>query len=284
MLTKLEVLGSQITLPELPFDVDGSAWNDQIHIRKIDGLGPVDATINTSDYGEIPGAFFTGSSIGFRNIVLTVGLNPDYADDSSMEYLRSYLYAYFMPQKEVTLKFESTHLEDVQITGIVESLTPNIFSKDPEVQVSIICPDPDFVAVDSVTVSGTVGTVLVPTLAQINYPGSVETGFVLTVSPTGAVPTYNSTVRLLAYYQGLRSLEIAASINVSQYLQIDTQDKRRAVSSVTPTGTLIQNKLGATIQTTLWPRLFPGLNEVGVVENVAGQKWDLTYTPRYGGL
>src|SRR4051812_37225536 len=119
MLTALEVFSDRSSAPLLPLTGD-YAGGDSIQIKSIEGLGPIKATVNTAQLGSGVGKSFSGSTIGDRNIVITVGLNPNWAV-KSMASLRQELYSYFMTQQKTKLIFHSTHLPTVSIEGIVEA-------------------------------------------------------------------------------------------------------------------------------------------------------------------
>ncbi len=70
MLQTMQVISPLVVTPPFTFDEDGTANSDKIQIRDIEGLDPVNATINTTAYGNIDGAFFTGAQRITRNIVL----------------------------------------------------------------------------------------------------------------------------------------------------------------------------------------------------------------------
>ena len=59
------------------------ASDDPIHIRDITGLGPVKAEIATTPFATSDGELFQGSTVGKRNIVMTLGFNPDWEGDQS---------------------------------------------------------------------------------------------------------------------------------------------------------------------------------------------------------
>ncbi|HXQ38634.1 MAG TPA: phage tail domain-containing protein, partial [Anaerolineales bacterium] len=186
MLTKMEVYGVTDGLPEIPLLGD-SVDNDLIQIRDIGGLEPVKANINTTPFAGYNGEYYLGSNIGKRNIVVTFGLNPDW-EDQSISTLRQLLQSYFMTQNQIKLRFFSDELPTCEILGYTESFEPNRFSKDPEVQVSIICPEPDFVGIVPTVINGTVQNTLEYT--EIVYEGSVPTGFVLEVASSVTNPSY----------------------------------------------------------------------------------------------
>ena len=109
-------------------------------IKNIDGLGPGKANINTTAIASYDGSVFDTARLGNRNIVITF-LLLQY--ENTIEQARLTTYKYFPIKKEVTLIFH-TDSRDVSIKGKVESNEPNIFSKDEETKISIICPDPYF--------------------------------------------------------------------------------------------------------------------------------------------
>lgn len=146
--------------------------------KNIDGLGPVKATLTSSDNASDAGSTFLFARDGQRNIVITMGYAPAYSTGSTVEDLRRELESVFMPKTAVELRFTDDVLGSFDIWGHVESNEPAIFSKDPEVVISIICDDPYFYSTAADTVFNI--PLLVPGADQfsINYPGNVPTGFV----------------------------------------------------------------------------------------------------------
>ena len=59
-----------------------------------------------------------------------------------------------MPKQEVGLEFYSDDMNEVGITGHIESFAANQFSKDPEYIASIMCEDPYFKTLAPVVLSG----------------------------------------------------------------------------------------------------------------------------------
>ena len=153
MLTEVKAYSSWRSAPTLPLSDGGRPESDLIQLRNIDGLDPVKAAVNTSPFGSVDGASHTGSSVLTRNIVLTLHPNPNW-DNWTFESLRRLLYSYFMPKRQTRLVFYSDDMIPVEISGIVESVSVNIFSKDPELQVSIVCPDPYFTALEPTVLTG----------------------------------------------------------------------------------------------------------------------------------
>ncbi len=282
MLTKLEVYNPRIVAP-LALPISGLSTTNSYQVRKIDGLGPVNASVNTRKFGSIDGEWYADSSIGKRNIVLTIGYQPTWATQS-IESLRQSLYSYFMPKSEVRLRFTSTHLETVEIVGYVESFEPNIFSQDPEVQVSIICPKPSFVSIVEKIVTGATLTLTSASVTSITYLGSVETGFILDVKK-GSGGDLSGQVQIVndAPTQELFSINPVV-VNASQFLEVSTVPgskyvKKKFVSGATPV-----NILGGVPVNSPWLQLKSGLNNFRVQATISGNAWTLRYYNKYGGL
>ena len=81
-----------------------------------------------------------------RNIVIEIY----YLFKDTVEEARQISYLYFPLKKKITLEFE-TELRKVKIEGYVESNDPNIFNKKVKSQISIICPEPYFYALQDQT-------------------------------------------------------------------------------------------------------------------------------------
>jgi hypothetical protein len=283
VITQVEVFTPRVAVP--PIDVtDGDASSDPIQIRNIDGLGPVPAAINTSQYGSIEGEFYNGSTKGKRNIVMTVGLNPNWANQT-MEGLRQLLYSYFMTGNEVTLRITSTHMATVEITGYVETFEPNMFSKDPEMQISIICPQPALIAVAATVVTGVVGALpdVDPTI--INYQGTEDCGFVLDVTDLGgASPDLNGELRFAIGYVTQKLFITDAIVDSTHFFRVSTVQGDKYVHEITIPGGVETSVLGTQVPGSAWMQLEEGANQFRVMSEAPGQAWSLQYYARYGGI
>ena len=282
MLTEIKAYSSWRSAPSLPLSENGRAESDLIQVRNITGLDPVKASVNTTPYGAIDGASFTGSSVTTRNIVLTLGLNPDW-NTWTYELLRSLLYSYFMPKRATRLIFYREEKAPVEIRGIVESAEVNMFSKDPEFNVSIVCPDPYFTSTEETIVRGhsirAGGTPVI-----FDYEGSVETGIYLNVKEFATpAPTDISVVigdpptsRFSTY----------ATVSATKYFELNSTPLQKFVQNVDMGSGIITNLLSKVhIQEgSLWPVLQPGEVEFSVVTDQGDQEWELVYFERFGGL
>ena len=117
-----------------------------IYIKEITGIGPPKADVSVTDIATMDGGFYNSARAEKRNIVMTIGF-WDWAS-FIIEETRHLTYKYFPVKKPLVLVFE-TDSRKAMISGYVESNEPNIFSKQEEAQISIVCPYPYFTAVDS---------------------------------------------------------------------------------------------------------------------------------------
>jgi len=282
VLTKMEVFSSNPSAPELP--LGGFMPNDDtVQIRSIDGLGPVKAEITSTNLAAGRGEVPQGSSTGKRNIVMNLGLNPDWRVQT-LTALRQRLYAYFMPEEWCKLRFFSDEMPTVDIEGVVESVEPNIFSQDPEIQISVICFRPDFIEADTTVYFGTVddGT----TELEFDYIGTVTTGFELRIDRTPANPSYTGDITIITK-SPTDPQEFTAqgvTIDTTKYFKMSSVPGAKRVQTVDLLDGDITNILSKMTDESVWPQLKYGKNYVTVAGAEAGQAWSLAYFNRFGGL
>ena len=108
-------------------------------LTKVEGLGPVNASINNTELATSDGAIFNSARVGVRNIVLSLLFDLDY----DPEELRQLTYKFFSAKNWLDFTI-STKNRLCKTRGYVESNTPDIFSKWEGTQISIVCPDPYF--------------------------------------------------------------------------------------------------------------------------------------------
>jgi hypothetical protein len=286
MITDLSVFTPSITTPPLPI-VDGFAASDPIQIKNIDGLGPTAATIDSTEYGSVDGEFYTGGSVGKRNIVLTVGLNPAWGNQT-IEDLRQILYSYFMPKNFVTLKFTSTHMATVQIVGYIESFEPNLFAKEPEYQISIICPSPYFAAVDATTITGTTRALTSTSTFEIDYQGNVPCGFTVDVTLPSGGTVYTGEIRVASTKPATSLFSVVGTVDTTKSVEISTLPGNKYANQIPVSAGVPSNILGAVAPGSIWLQIAKGVNLFQILINRTGSttqlNWSLVYNALYGGL
>lgn len=110
-----------------------------ILITSITGIGPVKASINIAQYASNDGGVYKSSRTSERNIVISFKLYG-----TNIELTRDLIYRFLQVKSKIKFAIK-TDYRDVIIDGYVESCEPNIFSKEEDIQVSILCPSPYFI-------------------------------------------------------------------------------------------------------------------------------------------
>lgn len=174
----------------------------------ISGLTPPPTNINTATSGIADGTFFNSARVSQRNIVITIVLRGD------IEGNRQYLYRVFPRKTPCTIYFANKN-RNVKIQGYVETLEGDLFVKQEQMQISIICPRPYFE--DLQYIYGEISTTLklfefpfsivtpIPfsevldnPLATIVNDGDVQSGMTMTIGISGSVTgltIYNTTTQ-----------------------------------------------------------------------------------------
>jgi hypothetical protein len=282
VLKRMEVFSSNPSAPELPLG-GFMPSDDPVQIFSITGLEPVRADIASTALASGRGEHYQGSTVGKRNIVMTLGFNPDWVEQT-MATLRQKLYGYFMPESWCKLRFFSDHMPTVDIEGYVESIDPNIFSADPEVQISVLCHKPDFIEVDAIIYNGVVddGTLEL----EFDYQGTIDTGFELRVDRSVANPSYTGSLAIanMAPTEA-QIMELAGiTVDTERYLKVTTVPNGKRIQSVSHTDGTAVNLLSKMSDDSVWPILKPGKNYFSVGAEESGQAWTLAYFNRFGGL
>lgn len=245
-------------------------------VAEINGLDPVKASIVTTKFGNSRGAAYQSSTLPERNITLT--LEYDKFHEDSIEDLRNRLYPFFISGQEVSLRFYMDSGLTVDIDGYSESMESPLFVQDPKADISIICPEPDFVETTPTVQTGMFTSDGTP--RYVDYPGTAPVGMVYVVdvaNPMSDITFYQTTPNGALY-----SMEFAGSLLAGDKLTISTVEgnkyvtlKRAGVDSSALYGISPQSK---------WLQLEHGTNALRVYSSGPGSPVSITYTGVYGGL
>lgn len=159
------------------------------------GTGPVAATVNRSKVALADGTRFNSSTVGERNLLLTIYLKRDVARS------RLNLYKYISPKEYIKIYYQADGL-DVYIEGRVETAEVDPWTQMENLQASIICPLPFWQDVDETMVDASavqtafefpfaiesegieLSTVQFTNTTIIENTGTVETGIVFELVAT----------------------------------------------------------------------------------------------------
>lgn len=274
MLTKVEVLspnGQTLTL-SLMDPVNGFI------ISEIDGLSPVKATIVTSPQALLDGVQYQNSRREARNIGLHIDLEADYAN-TTVEQLRNELYDYFMPKSVVTLKFFKDEQFFASISGRVETCEAPMFTREPKMDISLLCFNPDFVVSTPTILNGNTVSTVVET--QIAYPGTTETGllFRLFVDRTMSQFTIYNRPQGATDFQ---IMEFVAPLLAGDVVEISTVSGNK-YAKLNRAGSDSPILYGVSPSAS-WINLFPKQNWFRVMAEGAPVPYTIEYSAKYGGL
>lgn len=292
MLTSLLIVSGQGASLTINF-----AAPELVTLKDIQGLDAGKATLSSAPFAQLGGAQFFSGRREPRNIKISLGygqaaVNAGY----TIEDLRGLLYKCFMPASTVGLRFSRTvnpllHIDDgvgpvqnLEIIGIVESMETAVFTKDPQVNVSIMCYDPDFIddgfpgSIDANTISDLSDT---STWNFAAYDGSSN-------GPVRLIMNVDRTLTEFTIYHKppngvIQSMDVSASFIAGDQVDISTSPGSKW-ARLTRAGTTSSILYAVSPQST-WIAMQPGVdNHVRVYATGAGIAYNLSYSNRYGGL
>lgn len=272
MLESIEIRNSQNQSLVLPL------WDPEngYFVTEVEGLDPVRANMVTSNVATVDGDQYQSSRRDKRNVILKLGIES--VQDKSVRDLRNSLYAFLMPKTEVNLRFFDTEAIPVGIQGRVETFTAPLFTREPHADVSILCFNPDFQAVDSTVFNGETTSSFEEN--DLFYDGSVSTGFQFQMDFQRSVDAF------VIYQTGgdniLRTMEINYPFVSGDVVKIGTTPGNKSV--ILNRGGVDQSILYSKSQGSVWGELTPGSNRVRVYAEGAAIDYSITYKSRFGGL
>jgi hypothetical protein len=273
MIIKVEIRNAQGSLLVLPLTDVSNGYV----VTGIEGLDPVKATLVSSSFAQLDGSQYHSSRRESRNIKLNIGLRPT-GLSGSVQTLRMRLYDYFMTKAAVSLRFYMSGGLTVDIQGRVETCANAIFSKEPQVDVSIMCFDPDLVDLTPVVLAGV--TTASSAEGSLTYNGSVETGIVFALNVDRSVSEFTFYHRPAS--DTLRSLTFAGALVAGDILTISTVPGDKG-AILTRGGSNTSVLYGVSPQSN-WIELLRGINYIRVYTEGVGIPYTISYTTKYGGL
>ncbi|MGN1167202.1 MAG: phage tail family protein [Lachnospiraceae bacterium] len=267
---------------------DGS--ESQYIFYDIDGVSSPDAAINTESTAGYDGSTVVNTSVGNRNIVITVQI----AGDATTA--KKGLYKVFQVKKHGTLYYKSDGW-DVKIPCYTEKLEIVPTAKPLQAVISLICPQPYFEALESIKndlQSITDGFYFPLVLLEEGIPlgiinqqlavnvvndGDVDLGMIVEFRASGAV----SNPKLINT-QTLEYIQIEADMIAGDLITVCTENKKKRV-------TLLRNGVESNYFNYLadgstFLRLEEGDNEFQYTADGGESNLFITirYTPYYTGV
>lgn len=258
---------SGLNTVELP--IIGITTADEFVLRNVDGLAPTPKNVEVSK-GRV-------KNLGHqdREIVMQIGLNPDYSLGNTPADLRSYMYALLVGEMNVEFLQGSTVV--LTTVGEVSVIENSMWTKDPVVQVTFTCAHHWFEAPDSVhpTLAG-----LSKTAPVIPNVGDAPTGFRMEIELTESMSEWSlvkadSTAGMF--------LDNLAALS-GDIIEFNTAENERYIRLTRPSTSLVVVLLSNLTSESEWLQLdYPGNNSF--VTSDDGFDWeDIEYTPKYLGV
>lgn len=262
--------------------IHGSVYNRTgFDLRDAQGLGPVPSQINFSEFAMIPGGQFHSHNVQTRNIVLRIGFDSVYNTDMSVQDLRREIYQIASPGSNVRLRLYNNRSFEMQIDGWVETAEPVIFSKDPEIQISIICTHPFF---------REPGSSVFENLSwshDFYYGGDIVYGYNIVATVLENINWLEIQDLSSIYDETNRpSMRINHPIPAGDKVRVITTPGNRQVTQMHPNEsfkarliTHVHARAGG------WPQMKPGNNTIGVRgNNPSTVEYNIGVVRRYGGF
>lgn len=246
-------------------------------VREIQGLDPVNASLTSSTMAQLDGAQPQNARRDTRNITMKIGLTPDYIT-STVDSLRQSLYDYLMPKALVNLGLYKDESLYAITSGQVETFENNMFSSDPEVDISIICYDPDLYAPAAITAND--NTTTTTSTTAYNYLGSSDTGVIFTLNVNRALSgfsLYNTSSD-----NSSQVFTMTGSFISGDVITVNSIPGKKAVTLTR--NALTTSALSYVDPTSSWVLFKRGVNLFRAVTDSPVIPYTLTYTPKYGGF
>lgn len=244
-------------------DVLELTHNKNYVVTSVEGLNPPKAKINLSNVVGMDGSLFNSSKTETRNLVLTV------RPQDPVEKNRLNLYKYAQIGGWCKIYYSNGSL-DVQIEGYVEAIEGSLFKLPQSVQISILCPQPYFEAMDEVIndVSSLVSNVEFPlaideggiefsyinhdVLSTVINHGDVETGLSIYITARSEV------VNPIIYDNHGGKFAIDVTLSEGDQIVIETKSGERSVKLISGVGE--KNIINKVQRNSTWFTLYPGEN------------------------
>jgi hypothetical protein len=180
---------------QLNLELENARPDDPIVVDKIEGLDPPNIDLFTGDYAR-DGGYYSGRRVGKRNPVfyLTMNPNPGHINPAyhSVANIREQLYRAFIDPRAAGDDVRIDLIDDEKparyLSGYTEKLESSIFSKDTDLVISMLCPNPYIYNVVE-TVDNVNGTTV-----PFPYEGTAETGVEVKLQLTSASSTVSVAV------------------------------------------------------------------------------------------
>lgn len=267
------------------FPIFGADASGPFVLKGADGLGPVEVTVKMGKT-VLEKAIYQGKSPTLRQVIVVVGLQPDWDTGQTAEELRTILYGLLTPRYGQLVRMEvvSNGVVQAYAQGQVSKMEPALFTKDPAVQITLDCDygyllSPNLVVQEPVQ-SDVGGIRAFDVVNDGTAPSGFKAGFVLMANVgTSLVLADDNPLGQKFQVDGINWL-------AGDRFVIDTRPGSRGVWRGPGGGALVSalNNMNAGVSE--WMYLYGGNNKLTL--NTTAFDWDAAYKfshqPAYWGV
>lgn len=271
---------SAVDLPLL-----GATASGPFVLKSVEGLGPPEVVVRLKRT-VLEKAVYQGKTAALRQIIALVGLQPDWNEGQTPEQLRTQLYSLLTPRYGQMVRVDVMYngVSQGYAQGQVSKLETALFSKDPEVQITLDCDYGYLLAPNSVVQSPVKTAIAGATSFTVTNDGTAPAHFRMGVTLQANVG--NSLVLSDSDPLGQKLQIDGINWAAGDKLLIDTRPGQRGVWRGAQGAAYVSvlNNLNASLSE--WMHLYSGNNELRL--NTTAFDWDPTYKflhqPAYWGV
>lgn len=278
--TKLRLVGAtNVDLPIIGADASGP-----FVLKSADGLGPPDIVVSIGQTTQ-EGGIYQGRKAQNRQVVMLVGLQPEWEIGQSSEDLRTTLYGLLTPKFGELIQMEcwNDNVLVAKAEGQFSKFEAAIFSKDPAVQLTLDCTHPYLQSPSLLFQNPAEGVSGGKTWFDVENVGTAPSGFMMSVqftnTFTGAVTINDNGGPTGEYFSVNRAW------TAGDKLILDTRPGQRGVWRTPSGSSAVQSILGDMDIFSTWLQLYNGTNRLWI--NNVNFDWlapGFGHTPAYWGV
>lgn len=279
--TKLRLVGAtDVDLPIVGADPSGA-----FVLKSADGLGPTEVGVSIAETTQ-EGGLYQGRKAQNRQVVMRVGLQPEWDIGQTPEELRTDLYGLLTPKFGQLVRMEVVDVSDdvlAKAQGHLSKMEVALFSETPEVQITLDCDHPYLLApVLKYQIPAEV-VVADQTILDVVNEGTAPSGF--TMGITFTAPTAVA-IQIADDDPFGERMDISGSWAAGDTLIVDTRSGTRGIWKIPSGGSVPASILDNLSGLSTWLQLHGGLNKIRV--NNTSFDWHLVtgfgHTPAYWGV
>jgi hypothetical protein len=245
--------------------------SDLYILKGVDGLGPPEIDVSIADTLNA-GGVYQGRRPQSREIVASIGLNPDYTAGQSVSDLRESLYGMLTPGyiDNIVVQILDGLTVIATTVGYVKKLEINPFSKDPQVDLTIACLQQYLLAPNLLFLSP--ASKSAPVITNV---ATAPAGFHMEVVFTAPLASW-----MLSDISGKKMLFTYAFLTADKLI-FDTRPGSRGIWVLR--GAVLTNIIYALSTDSIWYMLHGGDN-VFATSSQSFTWGDVYYLPQYWGI